>query len=57
MKKMSGVKATVAKMGEHLACNSVGKSIPYFFYEPKVPAALKDKMERTANKIVVREFY
>lgn len=46
MKKMSGVKATVAKMGEHLAYNSVGKSIPYYFYEPKVPATLKDKMEK-----------
>lgn len=46
MEKLREMKAAVAKMGEQLACNSVGKSIPYFFYEPKVPAALKDKLNK-----------
>ena len=49
MKKMSGVKATVAKMGEHLACNSVGKSIPYFFYEPKVPKKLMQIIKKESK--------
>ena len=42
MKKIDLKKAT-AKLGERVAQDSVGKSIPRFFYEPKVPASLKEK--------------
>lgn len=35
------LKAVAAKFGKYMAYNTVGKSIPYYFYEPKVPAALK----------------
>lgn len=40
MKKMN-LKETAVRLGESIAKNSVGKSIPYLFYEPKVPASLR----------------
>lgn len=40
MKKMN-LKETAARLGEYIAQNSVGKSIPLYFYEPKVPASLR----------------
>lgn len=43
---MKSLKKAVAKLGEHIALESVGKSCPMFFYEPKVPAALKDKVSK-----------
>lgn len=44
MKK--SLKAVVIKLGEYIAYNSVGKSIPAYFYEPKVPASLKEKVSK-----------
>lgn len=40
MKKMN-LKETATKLGESVAKNSVGKSIPWLFYEPKVPVSLR----------------
>lgn len=45
MKKMD-LKKVVVKFGEHMAYGSVGKSCPMFFYEPKVPASLKEKVSK-----------
>lgn len=42
MKKMN-LKEIAAKLGERVAKNSVGKSIPYAFYEPKVPTSLREQ--------------
>ena len=43
---MKNLKKAIVKLGEHMAFESVGKSCPMFFYEPKVPAALKDKVSK-----------
>lgn len=40
MKKLD-VKKSAMKLGERITKESVGKSIPCYFYEPKIPAALK----------------
>lgn len=41
--KKHDLKRATAKLGERVAKESVGKSIPWLFYEPKVPASLKEK--------------
>ena len=43
------LKAVAAKFGKHMAYNTVGKSYPYYFYEPKVPAALKKTESKQEN--------
>ena len=45
MKKLN-VKKTVEKIGERMAYESVGKSCPLFFYEPKVPTSLKEQIRK-----------
>lgn len=45
MKKLD-LKKAVVKFGERMAVESVGKSCPAYFYEPKVPAALKEKVSK-----------
>lgn len=39
--KKTNLKKAAAKLGEYTARNSVGKSNPWLFYEPKVPASLR----------------
>ncbi|MDE7366486.1 MAG: cyclic lactone autoinducer peptide [Lachnospiraceae bacterium] len=43
---MKNLKKAIVKLGEHIAIESVGKSCPAYFYEPKVPAALKEKVSK-----------
>lgn len=40
MNKMN-LKKAAAKLGDYTARNTVGKSLPWLFYEPKVPASLR----------------
>ncbi len=42
MKKMN-LKKAATRLGEYIARNSVGKSLPFMFYEPKVPASLREQ--------------
>lgn len=44
--KKGSLREKVAKFGERMAYDSVGKSIPWAFYEPKVPASLKEKVSK-----------
>ena len=46
MKKLD-VKKSAMKLGERIAKESVGKSIPCYFYEPKIPAALKQSKQES----------
>lgn len=46
---MKSLKKAFVKLGEHMAFESVGKSCPMFFYEPKVPAALKEKVSSSCK--------
>lgn len=43
---MKNVKKAIVKLGERIATESVGKSCPAYLYEPKVPAALKEKVSK-----------
>ena len=44
MKK--NLKERIVKFGEHMAYDTVGKSYPYMFYEPKVPTSLKEQISK-----------
>lgn len=44
--KNKSLKELVVKFGEHMAYESVGKSNPAYFYEPKVPASLMEKVSK-----------
>ena len=39
--KMTNLKKAVVKLGDYTARNTVGKSNPFMFYEPKVPSSLR----------------
>lgn len=40
----------VANMGDKVAKETYGKSIPFFVYEPKVPQALKNACEEVETE-------
>lgn len=39
----------IAKKGDQVARETYGKSTPIFIYEPKVPQALKNAVEKNDN--------
>ena len=45
MKKVN-FKNVASKISERIARESVGKSCPWCFYEPKVPASLKEQIRK-----------